>query len=571
MKKNIWVLTLVLLALLALPALAQAQAEPAAACAHTAGWSSIDAEKHACPLCGEERVHTLSRHTTEATCQSVGYTMDVCTACLWQSEQYDIRQADPQAHIWGEWTELVEPTCSAAGLRERTCTVCAETQQQESEPAEHELLAVIVEPTCVEDGYTILSCKNCDYAGEKTDIVPRSAAYHKWGEFSVTAEPTCETPGSQERKCSVCGANHRQEIEPTGHSVEKVTVAPGCEDGYTVDICTVCKEEIGERTQIIPGVHKWSKWEQTADPSCEGDGLRVRLCFACEKREEEILPATGHEFKEGVCKPTCVSDGYTAVVCAVCGEQDGEAYDIIPAGEEFHVWDDSRWERESEPTCTQWGLYYQGCMYCEAMKEVPIMPKGHEAEEFVFAADFAHDGYSVEICSVCGAEVCPRYDIVPAGMYAAEMMEMQVSDLEIKGMESAVLFTAQEEDGQTASVLEIRADASGIVDIDFEDEWFDGHNVVRAVVYSGELSVTVEAEGKVHVEMAAAHGEEGSLLSVLVSLPNDGFSEEHGEYKRGVYSAQLSQDAPLVLRGRCVLISAPRGTGTLLVVSTANG
>ena len=55
--------------------------------------------------------------------------------------------------------------------------------------------------------------------------------------------------------------------------------------------------------------------------------------------------------------------------------------------------------------------------------------------------------------------------------------------------------------------------------------------------------------------------------TVLTNLPNDGFGEEAGTYRRGVYSAKLLPESELVLRGRCLTISALKGEGTLLVVS----
>lgn len=572
MKKSIVIGALLLIAL-ALPFAALAEGDAAeikeSTCSHNGGFTANGQNGHICILCKEEFGHNISAQVTEPTCQSVGYTMDVCEQCGWQGDQYDIRNADPDAHVWGEWTTTSESSCSVQGTRERACGVCLATESEKLPLAQHDLHAQICEPSCVEDGYTVEKCENCGYIGEKTDIVPRSAAYHKWGEFSVTEEPGCTEPGSQERVCSVCSAKHRQEIEAVGHKTELFTAAPGCEDGYTVERCTVCGEETGERTNIVPGGHKWSKWTTEAEADCEKDGLRQRTCSVCGKTEQEQIPALGHEFKEGVSRPTCVSDGYTAVICTKCGLQDGEKYDIVPAGEEYHVGDEDRWERESEPTCTEWGMYYQGCLYCDTMLEVPIMPKGHEAQEHVFEADFAHDGYKVEICSVCGKEAGQRYDIVPAGMYSVPMQETQVTDLEIAGMESAVLCTAVSEEGETAAVLEIRVDAAGVIEIDFDGEWFRENHVVRAVVHCGVLSIEAEAEGVLRIETAAAQEGEGLIITVLCSLPNDGFGEEAGQYRRGVYRAELSEDEPTMLRGRCMTIGAPKGKGTLLVVSSA--
>ncbi|MDO4740277.1 MAG: hypothetical protein Q4A66_06385 [Eubacteriales bacterium] len=564
MKKSVVALMLGLL-LLVLPGAGLAKSAP---CAHDGGWKIEGDALHVCTICGTAQVHTKTEKTVAPTCSSVGYTMEVCSVCGWEGEQNKIRPQDPNAHDWGIWATVSESTCSKAGEKVRACAICAKVERESLPLAEHELSAAIHDPTCAEDGYTIYTCERCSYVSDRTEIVPRSAAYHVWGEFGVILQPGCTVPGSQERTCSICGANHRKEVEPTGHTPRSVTVEPGCTDGYTVDVCSVCGVETSERTNIVPGGHKWSKWEKTQELSCTQDEVLLRRCSVCAKVEEQRTPAPGHEFKEGVCRATCVSDGYTAMVCAVCGEQDGESYNRVPAGEEHHVWDEYRWERVTEPTCVEWGLYYQGCSYCDATRKVPIKPRGHEGEPRVFEADFANDGYTVEICGVCGMEACPRYDIVPAGMYAYVPAELQVDQIAFAGAQSAVLLRYASPEGEEAAVLELTADAAGVVEVDCTQEWFAENKVVRLVIRSGGLSVSAQAEGLVRVETAAVQEEDGMLLSVMTGLPNDGFDETVGEYRRDVYSVELSAQAETQLRGRCLLITAPMGEGTLLVLSS---
>jgi len=569
MKKTM-IIVLTVLMLLGMCACAAQAEQAAAACEHN--WTAVDGTSHQCSLCLEMGEHRLEPKTTAPTCSSVGYTMDTCKDCGHTGAQYDIRPANKDAHVWGGWTTEKESTCTEQGSRSRSCTICTGMQTEKTPLAEHAWKSETIAPSCKADGYTVDVCTVCKKEGDKTDIVPRSAAYHKWGEFAVTVKPDCEESGSQERTCSVCGASHRQEIPALGHQPETVTVAPElCKDGYTVEKCALCGIEMSERTDIVPAAHMWGEWTVVTEPLCLTDGEQMRECQKCRKQETGVVPAKGHDFKEGTRQPTCVSDGYTAVVCAACGEMQGEPYDIVPGGSDYHVWDNDRWEREAEPTCTQWGLYWQGCKYCEYMKKVPIMPSGHKSVVVTFEPDFVTDGYTVRICSVCGGEDGARYDIVPAGMYSVPMQEMQVSDREFSGVESAVLYTAASESGEKAAVLEVRADASGIVEMDFSDSWFAENHIVRVVIARGDVRLTVAAEGILHAEIASEKDAEGLLVTVLANVPADGFDEAAGEYDMGVYSAALPENGPGSFSGRCMSISTPAGPGTLLVVSTAKG
>lgn len=42
---------------------------------------------------------------------------------------------------------------------------------------------------------------------------------HSFGDWKVTAEPTCLTPGSRERSCASCGEKQTEELSPLGHNV----------------------------------------------------------------------------------------------------------------------------------------------------------------------------------------------------------------------------------------------------------------------------------------------------------------------------------------------------------------
>ena len=83
--------------------------------------------------------------------------------------------------------------------------------------------------TCTSDGWEAYQlCADCG-AIEGYEIIP--AKGHRFGEFVVTAEPTCTEAGTRERVCDVCGELEQEAIPAPGHQFG------------TDGICTVCGEE----------------------------------------------------------------------------------------------------------------------------------------------------------------------------------------------------------------------------------------------------------------------------------------------------------------------------------------
>ena len=83
------------------------------------------------------------------------------------------------AHTWGAWKTVSEPTCTAEGMRKRICDKCGD---------------------------------------DETESIP--ALGHDFEEeYTVDAEPDCETKGSESRHCTRCDATtDSREIEALGHN-----------------------------------------------------------------------------------------------------------------------------------------------------------------------------------------------------------------------------------------------------------------------------------------------------------------------------------------------------------------
>lgn len=100
---------------------------------------------------------------------------------------------------------------------------------------------ITAEPTCTEAGGKTSTCSLC--GDVKTEIIPSTG--HSYGEFETTKEASCTKNGTKTRTCATCGDEDKQTIPSTGHTQgeEVKTVDATCINaGYTVYSCSTCKE-----------------------------------------------------------------------------------------------------------------------------------------------------------------------------------------------------------------------------------------------------------------------------------------------------------------------------------------
>ena len=134
-------------------------------------------------------------------------------------------------------------TCTAAGNNVYTCSVCHEMKNEPVAALGHDYLYETVEPTCLNEGYTICTCSRCDYE----DIPDYSITPALGHDFSVLVEdaehyiaPTCTEEGLAYYQCSRCDAFSAEGtvLEPTGHNYEN-------------GVCTNCGATLPTQTYTL--------------------------------------------------------------------------------------------------------------------------------------------------------------------------------------------------------------------------------------------------------------------------------------------------------------------------------
>ncbi|MCD8085029.1 MAG: hypothetical protein LUF28_01630 [Clostridiales bacterium] len=290
---------------------------------------------YTCSVCGDTYVadeteatgHSYEAVVTEPTCTVGGYTTYTCSVC---GDTYVADETEATGHTYVDGV----------------CTVCGAAQPGEGEHTHAYTAEVTTEATCTTDGVLTYTCACGD---SYTEVIP--ATGHNY--VTAVTEPTCTEGGYTTYTCSICGDSYTtDETEATGHSYEAVVTEPTCtEGGYTTYTCSVCGDTyVADETEAtghtyVDGVctvcgaaqpgegehtHAYTA-EVTTEATCTTDGVLTYTC-ACGDSYTEVIPATGHTTEiQNAKDATCTEDGYTGdEVCTVCGETvtSGE---VIPA------------------------------------------------------------------------------------------------------------------------------------------------------------------------------------------------------------------------------------------------
>ena len=222
-------------------------------------------EEESIPATG---VHQASAPVREnevaATCLGEGsyYEVVYCSSCGEEISRA-FRTEAALGHAYGAWTVDNAPTCSAPGVRHRTCqrSGCG-AEEEESIPATGDHKAS--DP--VRENETAAGCESagsyeevvyCSTCGEEMTRTSGTTAAlgHDWGEWEVIEAASCQ-PGLERRICRRCEKTEERTIDATAEhdyiETDETYEEEYEENGYTVTEfghyrqCSVCgnKEKV---------------------------------------------------------------------------------------------------------------------------------------------------------------------------------------------------------------------------------------------------------------------------------------------------------------------------------------
>lgn len=213
----------------------------------------------------------------------------------------------------------------------------------------HSYEYTVVKPTCTEDGYTIVTCQNCNYSNKKDYV---NALEHNYSSITITTVPTESSEGLVNKVCQNCSYEKEEvlpvlndtnylvtitslnscettglirytynydtniyievEIPKADHSYDLVVTPPTCtEDGFTTYTCSACQHTYVDDYVDALG-HQYTEWTTQVVPSLENKGLLQRNCSihtdVIETIDLPILSDTDYEITV-VTEATCSAEG----------------------------------------------------------------------------------------------------------------------------------------------------------------------------------------------------------------------------------------------------------------------
>ena len=281
--------------------------------------------------------------TTEATCESTGVRTYTAKVTFDGKDYTDTKTETLPAtgHAYGEpvWKWNDDFTASAtftcgnddSHVKNVTATVTNE---------------VTTAATCEADGVRTYTAKvtfeGKEYTDTKTEVIP--ATGHAYGEpvwkwnddFTASATFTCGNDDSHVKNVTATVTN-------------EVTTAATCEaDGvrtYTAKVTFEGKEYTDTKTETLPATSHDTELVGAKDATCTEDGYTGNeVCKVCQTvvKQGEVIPALGHDYKDGKCsrcgaeEPTtpgkpATGDSSTLVLWLALLAVSGMAVTVIPS------------------------------------------------------------------------------------------------------------------------------------------------------------------------------------------------------------------------------------------------
>ena len=299
----------------------------------------LDSEKVDVDALGHKAGDPVVENSTAASCGAAGSYDEVvyCTVCDKELSR-TTHTVDATPHSY-KATITANPSCTEAGVKTFTCSVCGDSYTEAIDALGHELTTHEAKaPTCTAIGWDAYeTCSRCDHT-TYNELPKLKHSYE-----AVVTDPTCTATGYTTNTCSACGATYISgETSALGHDmVVDAAVAPTCEStGLTEGShCTRCDHGVAQEEVAALG-HDMVV-DAAVAPTCESTGLTEGShCTRCDhKVEQEEAAALGHDMVvDAAVAPTCTTAGLTeGSHCTRCDNKVAQE-EVAALGHEFDTY-----------------------------------------------------------------------------------------------------------------------------------------------------------------------------------------------------------------------------------------
>ena len=198
------------------------------------------------------------------------------------TKDMDVKATFVLEHTWGSWTVTTAPTCTTAGVRSGTCSVCG-AKTTESIPATGHNYST-TEMMSDDEGHWYACLNGCG--------IPGSFAEHTFGLWQTQTAPACEVSGIEERACGLCGYQETRTTLSLGHNWAGEFTTDG--DGHWY----ACLNGCGTKGEYE--AHAWGGWTTVIPATCTNAGARELYCAVCGQTEYDFPAALGHNYSTTV-------------------------------------------------------------------------------------------------------------------------------------------------------------------------------------------------------------------------------------------------------------------------------
>lgn len=383
------------------------------------GWTyeevdGVHKHYHVCDVCGEKAYETcnFTGVTEQSTCTTGGYTTYTCDGC---SHSYKDDLTDPTEHTYDKWKPI-----EGSIEHSRECLVCGDRQ---TAYCQYEFSQKI-EPTCTEQGYTLLVCEECGGEAKEdiTEILP-----HDFGGWSYFGEENGKHVHKRTCNRAECGYTESGECTDS----DPVVTEPNCSrGGYTTYTCDECNGTY-TANPTDRGDHQWGPWKvgygsprhhtrtctvckldnsqlchmvtEITEADCEHDGQTVVKCSECDRTPVvTVHQKLGHDFPKEYTHNEGTDTHSRTCRRENCGQTETNPCELVTTKTPY--------------TCTANETITESCLYCSNSKTSEGEPsKGHTWGRWLHREGTENHYHECSVCKQQVEESCNYSEtIVPA-------------------------------------------------------------------------------------------------------------------------------------------------------------
>ncbi len=367
------------------------------------------------------------------TCTEPGFSASgFCRRCKKTVENAEIPAL---GHLMSEMTVVKEPTCEEEGLKESHCLRegCSEKKEEKLQKLEHRFTDIVTrQADCTHTGEKSRTCTRPECGKTTVEEIP--ALGHDWNAETPSKAPTCTEKGlSPSGTCRRCGITQENvELPALGHDfyyTDESEYATCLTPGKNVKRCSRCnaKEE-----EIVPALGHDLSAVIIREPTCQSTGTKDTFCRRrnCDYDVTETMPKVDHDFTitHWIVKPTCTEPGKKKMSCRFSCWTETDPIDVPATG---HDWQEV--EILQAATCQADGKIERTCLTCKTTEEYKLDKVDHKYGDFIVdtPATASSNGTKSKHCIYCGK----KSEVTSIPKISGNEIEYEVQLRRINGMD----------------------------------------------------------------------------------------------------------------------------------------